>query len=238
MDIQLQKNETYKNREYSKGVELEPRVMRVREIMNSLPADLEILDVGCADGEVLRPMSAKFKLHGLDFSDSFVEQAREIGIQAQRCDFAKEKFPHENESFDTVFTGETIEHLIDTDLFLSEINRVLRGNGLLVMTVPNVRTWLSIAMMMIGGLPPRFSARYRSPHYRDFTLRTVKLALENNGFVLEKAEGTSFYIPGVGETMKWLAKYFPSWTGQMILMARKVRTTEYDSTKAIEVNLY
>lgn len=236
MDIQRNKNENYKGRSYSKDVHLENRVKIVRRIFSKL-APSRVLDVACADGEILREFTAHHEIYGLDFTKVFVEEAKKVGIKAFQCDFSKEPFPFEEKFFDVVFSGETIEHIIDTDLFLSQINRVLKDEGRLIMTVPNIRTPVSFLMMLMG-LPPQFSARYRSPHYRDFTLKTLKLALHNNGFEIEKACGASVYVPGVGETLGPLARFFPGWSSQMVLIASKKRQAVYNPEDSISVSLY
>ena len=49
-----------------------------------------------------------------------------------------ERFPFNNNEFDSVVTNQVFEHVFDPDNFLSEINRVLRGGGMLLLTVPFV----------------------------------------------------------------------------------------------------
>ncbi len=94
--------------------------------------------------------------------------------------------PFKTETIDLVIASEVLEHILNTDLLLFEINRVLKNNGILVVTVPNVNYLLSYVMMLFFDLPPYRSARYRSPYVRDFTKKIIKIALENNGFKVVK----------------------------------------------------
>ena len=50
--------------------------------------------------------------------------------------FDGESLPFENEEFDVVFSTEVMEHVPNPEKFLSEINRVLKPNGIAVLTVP------------------------------------------------------------------------------------------------------
>lgn len=50
-----------------------------------------------------------------------------------------ERLPFENESFDLVFSEYVFEHLLQPDLALGEINRVLKPGGSFVVLVPNPR---------------------------------------------------------------------------------------------------
>src|SRR3989339_748075 len=48
------------------------------------------------------------------------------------------KFPFNNNEFDSVVTNQVFEHVFYPDGFLFEINRVLKKDGILLMTVPFV----------------------------------------------------------------------------------------------------
>ena len=48
------------------------------------------------------------------------------------------RFPISDGEFDAVLTSEVLEHVFNPDEFLSEINRVLRDGGVLLLTVPFV----------------------------------------------------------------------------------------------------
>ena len=64
--------------------------------------------------------------------------------------------PFDDGSFDLVLCAETIEHVRDVQLLLSEIRRVLRPGGTLALTTP--------AHLPLGGRPDPLS-----PHLRFFT---------------------------------------------------------------------
>jgi SAM-dependent methyltransferase len=159
-------------------------------------------------------------------------------VQAQVCDLEANQLPFDKESMDVVFTGETIEHQVDTDWFLANINRVLKPGGFLVMTFPNVRTITGIAMMLLADLPPMFSARYRSGHFRDFTLRTMKIALEKNGFEIVAAKGSDMYFPGLGYRFSGLASLLPSWSSNIVVKAVKRRTAQYRPEDVAQTEIY
>lgn len=64
----------------------------------------------------------------------------------------EQKFPFENESFDVVLFCEVLEHLLmDPLACLREISRVLKPNGRLILTTPNVARLENIARMIQGS---------------------------------------------------------------------------------------
>jgi SAM-dependent methyltransferase len=88
--------------------------------------------------------------------------------------------PFGDGEFDLVLCAETIEHVRDVQLLLSEIRRVLRPGGTLALTTP--------ANLPVGRRPNPLS-----PHLRFFTRRTLRTLLGELGFdvrSLERRAGT------------------------------------------------
>ena len=48
-------------------------------------------------------------------------------------------FPFQEDTFDTVLSNQVLEHVFNPDEFLSEVHRVLKSQGILLLTVPFVR---------------------------------------------------------------------------------------------------
>jgi SAM-dependent methyltransferase len=210
-----------------------PRIDKVREFFASFPGRLKVLDIGCANGAILRPLGQQHELHGVDLSPALVKLANENGIKALLHDIESGPLPYPDKTFDAIFCGETIEHQVDTDWLMSELNRVLKPGGRLVLTFPNIRTLLSLAMMALFDLPPMYAARYRAPHYRDFTLRTIKIVLRNHGFRYERAVGSAFFLPRLGEFCSGLATLFPSWAHTVVVLATKQNDSIYSPQDTI-----
>ncbi len=203
-----------------------PRVEKVRRIFAESKAK-SILDIGCANAGILKSLASTRELHGVDISEALVKMANANGMKALLHDVESGSLPYPKDTFDAVFCGETIEHQVDTDWLLSEINRVLKPGGVVVLTFPNVRTVLGILMLTFFNIPPMYAARYRASHVRDFTLKTVKMALEKNGFAFERAVGTAFYFPKIGEFGQGIAEWFPGWSHTTIVMAAKKTDAVY-----------
>jgi 2-polyprenyl-3-methyl-5-hydroxy-6-metoxy-1,4-benzoquinol methylase len=210
------------------------RVRRAQEMVATLHDGARVLDVGCSDGAIMAPFVGRFEVHGVDASEALVAAAQAKGIRARVCDV--EELPYGDGEFDAIFAGEVIEHQLSTDRFLTECNRVLKQGGLTILTIPNIRTPVSLAMMLYG-LPPLGSARYRSPHVRDFTAKTARIALANNGFRVESLTGSAFTIPPFGQRLSMLAALLPTWSDNLIIKAVKVRDVVYHKENDVEVSL-
>lgn len=112
------------------------RIKLIRRFAMALPPG-KLVDLGCSDGSVIAPLNARHSLHGVDISKKCVAEARKSGIDAIQGDVESD-LPYEDGSFDIVVSAEIIEHIVRTDAFLHEINRITRKDGHVIITTPNV----------------------------------------------------------------------------------------------------
>jgi 2-polyprenyl-3-methyl-5-hydroxy-6-metoxy-1,4-benzoquinol methylase len=102
----------------------------------------DVLEIGCGRGAMARylaELGARSVTAG-DFSDSAIRQTREhlaglANADASVQDIQQIGFP--SASFDTVVSFETIEHVPEPRRAVTELARVLRPGGTLVLTTPN-----------------------------------------------------------------------------------------------------
>jgi ubiquinone/menaquinone biosynthesis C-methylase UbiE len=128
------------------------------------------LDLGCGDGRLTVALSAA-SLVGADVSAVALARARKLGIETVELTSGA-PLPFPDGSFELVLCSETIEHVQDVQLFLSEIRRVLRPRGRLALTTPAHGSFMR-------------SPDPLSPHIRFFTRRSLRRLLEEMGFSLE-----------------------------------------------------
>jgi ubiquinone/menaquinone biosynthesis C-methylase UbiE len=118
------------------------------------------------------------KLTGVDASAVALERARRRLSNAELVQIQPdEPLPFADNEFDLVTCIETLEHVRDVQLALSEIRRVLRPGGRLALTTPASARW----RVLFRGVEHPFS-----PHIRAFTRRSLRTTHETMGFhVLE-----------------------------------------------------
>lgn len=98
------------------------------------------LDAGCAKGFLLKIASRHgWKPHGFDVSAYAVGEARKNCPDAHLFVLnAEGRLPFEDGFFEVITALELIEHLKAPENFLGEAYRILKPNGLLFITTPNV----------------------------------------------------------------------------------------------------
>ncbi|MBZ5620162.1 MAG: methyltransferase domain-containing protein [Acidobacteriia bacterium] len=116
-------------------------------------------------------------------------------------DAEKDTFPYPDEWFSTVLCCELVEHLFEDPMHLmSEVNRILKPSGHLVLTTPNVAALRGISAILQGYHPGFFHAYIRpaesgevdARHNREYTAREIHRLLENSGFEVARLETGEF----------------------------------------------
>ena len=121
---------------------------------------------------------------------SLGEESREIST-LYYTNFEENKFPAADETYDIILCTEVIEHMEQDPMFLfSEVNRLLKTNGLLLVTTPNIHSSRNITKML-SGADPYFYMQYRSSGSRDrhnyeYSVLTLSNVVSSAGFNVEK----------------------------------------------------
>lgn len=137
-----------------------------------------LLDIGCATGNILVLARAHgWNAVGLEISDWSAEQARSKGFTVHSVTLEQSGIV--DDSFDVITMFDVLEHVPDPVGTLREVLRVLKPGGQLILQTPNV-----------GGVDVRFVHGIDSivlqphAHLVLFTKRTLRMALEQSGFVV------------------------------------------------------
>jgi len=220
-------NKTFNSIRYADDFEMNSiekiRMKKVLELIGSKSS--KILDLGCGDGFIMEIFKKNgHKVEGIEIAKNAIMKARKKGFKVYDLSLI-EKWSHEiDQKFDVVFCGEIIEHVFDTDLFLQEVRKVLKSNGSIIMTTPNIAS-LARRLMLLLGISPHTETtarKYDAGHIRYFTRSTLRKLLEENDFknifmassVVNFANNGTFFST-------FIAKLFPSFGNNTVLRAKK-----------------
>jgi SAM-dependent methyltransferase len=122
------------------------------------------------------------------------------------------RLPFADRTFDLVHTNQLIEHVRDTDGFVSEIRRVLKPGGMACISTNNLASWHNIASLVLGyqPFPMHVSDRliignplnpeHGSPHVdagrvhvRLFTARALSELCAHHGIALLRMRTVGYY---------------------------------------------
>ena len=152
-----------------------------------------ILDVGCGTGANLLMLSKYGDAEGVDISEDALAFCRERGLDKVKLG-AGEELPYEDGTFDLVTAFDVVEHMDDDLAGLSEMRRVLRPGGRVLLFVPT--------FMFLWGLQDDVSN-----HRRRYRLSELRRVLEQAGFEIERTTyaNITFFLPilVIRQLMQW-----------------------------------
>ena len=194
-----------------------PRIEKVVSVLSKRPPG-RLLDVGySADGFADQLVLRGWDCTGLDLNDR-----KHPRIKTIQCDL-NEGFPVQDAAYDVVTAGEIIEHMIDEGAFLRECFRVLRPDGKLVLTTPNLSFLVNRFLVLIGKTPKFVHEAY---HYHFHTKQTLLELVESQGFQVENVVASHVLYSRRLHTTGWIferiADWFPTFGAHLILFARRL----------------
>lgn len=125
-----------------------------KNILDAVPrkTDGRLLDLGCDDGAWTMRLAERMgtrDVHGIEIVESRAAQARARGVEVTVANL-NEPLPFPSGSFDLVHANQVIEHVSDVDVFTSEIVRVLRPGGAVVISTENGSSWHNVGAAALG----------------------------------------------------------------------------------------
>jgi 2-polyprenyl-3-methyl-5-hydroxy-6-metoxy-1,4-benzoquinol methylase len=157
-----------------------------------------VLDIGCSSGYLARPLVQRGCIViGIEQDAEAAEAAREVCAEVLVGDAETMELPLDQGSFDVLLCGDLIEHLRDPERFLARIRPLLRPEGRLVLTTPNVANWSVRLGLLVGRW--RYTERgiLDRTHLQLFTRSTLVEMLSGAGYRLLELDYT-VPVPGIG----------------------------------------
>lgn len=166
---------------------------RVEKASRFVIKNEKLLDVGCGDGIIHYFVKDKVKnIYGIDNSKIDLVKAKKRGMIVQSTNLDEGKFPFESGFFNFVTCLDVVEHVKDPRILIKEIYRVLKEDGILILSTPNVRFSDHLFKLIFRGIFPKTSeddSLYDGGHIHFFTFKDIRILLTEIGFRSLKEEG-------------------------------------------------
>lgn len=175
----------------------------------------EILDLGCNEAILSDFLDEKHKpnYEGMDADLEAINKAKKNGKKVRQLDLNKQKIPLKNNSKETVFALDILEHLIEPENALKEIHRVLKKGGNVIISIPHDYYLVNFLRMFLLDKPIIFesSALKKGTHIHFLTLKMSR-NLVSKYFQIKKTGyfGSNVSVPFLSQKMKnMFANLFP-----------------------------
>lgn len=182
-------------------------ILEIEMMLRNCKEKGRILDVGGGMGVnflCLKKLNKDLELHLIDKFDEYTVEnqmgskdiglrlLRDIGISTVVRDFwEQEVLPYESNSFDLITAFDVIEHFPEPPFkLLGEIKRILKRDGILIGSVPNLLSTARRMRFLLGRHPYMHFDEWISDkyygHYRECTRKEWKTIIELSGFMQTK----------------------------------------------------
>ena len=200
----------------TKAVESTLRVQREwhREKLENVISKLnfegkKILDLACGSGGITRYLKKTVpsaNIYAVDFNVNAISYAKKKDRAIKGLKYFvgdAQKIPFRSNFFDVVIGLDMLDHLPDYRTSLSEINRVLKKNGEIVLTVENHHSLWPLVEFFWDHFG--YSRDYSHVHVVHFTPKMFREVIENSGFFIK-----NFYtIHNINTFFNLISDHYP-----------------------------
>ena len=152
------------------------RIIRSELDRLPLPPHASVLDAGCGSGRTLIELAVYGDVQGIELDPGAAEVARGRGVGEVRIG-RLEELPWDADTFDLITCLDVIEHTPDDRATLTELRRVARPGGWLLVTVPAYQALWS-------------QHDEDNHHFRRYSRRMLQTAVQDSGWIMRRL--TSF----------------------------------------------
>lgn len=183
------------------------------------PGD-KILDVGCGD------MLLSTKLPDREWLGLDINVSRARG-KALVFDAMKPPYPVEAGSFDAVVSSEFLEHIWDMRVVHNEVHRVLKPNGLYLISTPNFN-WIENILSRHSMIVYDPERPWTMEHIRHYTPEVHEKHLKDAGFVLEDWTGLDAHYGSFFQGARRALKF---------ILTKECKAEQYQDDARIDIAL-
>ncbi len=232
----------FKNQEkYSKQAKdfFEDRYSKVISLIPQVKSNAVGLEIGLCSGvlafSIKRCLNLE-RLYSLEhpgtvklYKPKFLNKVKEENIVCTSVDLRKGKLPWKSNFLDFIIFSEVMEHLVPSDIpyILREFKRVLKKDGFLLITTPNIASLVKRLNLLKGKNPVEFDLTIHDGgtfgHIREYSIEELINILNNQNFSILKK---GYFEIDINRNIftkieNYISKAFPFFSNNLKIVAKK-----------------
>jgi len=154
-------------------------------IVEACPKGTDVLDVGCASGYLGEELKRRgCRMWGVD-SDRFALDNIPDGVYEEVLELdlnlISDAGPFAARLFDVVIAADVLEHLLEPERVLRSLSNLLRPNGVLIVSLPNVANFSVRVPLLFGRFDYTDVGILDRTHLHLFTFKSAAQLVANSG---------------------------------------------------------
>ena len=194
----------------------------------------DVLDIGCSSGYFAKLLSGHdCNVTGIDVNPDVTEKAAKYctKVHTADLDFTPLAEVVEGKTFDVIVFGDILEHLRNPAAVLDEARRLLRPDGYVVASIPNIAHGAIRLALLKGNFDYQEMGILDETHLRFFTLKTTEELFVEAGYEIRTIDRTKvdvFDNASEGSAVPAISRdEFPEATVEQILSDPESSTLQY-----------
>lgn len=224
----------YGTDKHEKDPYIRRRYEKYTQLLNPcIKPGMKILDVGGYRGQLLQYLPEGVDYWVADFDLAALEEVKQRGGKAKFVDLHQAKLPFADQSFDVLACTEVLEHLLDPKALMTEFQRILKRDGVVLISLPNECSLYHRLIALLGlGID-----MYAFELYKHLHLPTIKQSeqfvsnyfkiIDRDYYVIPSCRGSRLEKLGLllcllpDASWELLAKIFPSFIARGVIFLGK-----------------
>jgi 2-polyprenyl-3-methyl-5-hydroxy-6-metoxy-1,4-benzoquinol methylase len=154
------------------------------------------LEIGCGSGNTLKYIKDNYQCDwacGVELVHEAAEITRSKVDLVIEGDIENIDLPIEPESLDVILCLDVLEHLMDPWKVISKLEMLLKPDGVIIVSIPNVRNFHVVFPLIFRGEWKYLDIGVLvKTHLRCFTRSTAIKLIESSGLKCDMVKGTGF----------------------------------------------
>ena len=163
------------------------------DLIPLVPEDANcILEVGCAEGMTgneLKKRPGVF-VAGIETNETAAEMARKVLDDVITGDIESMDIPYSPSVFDCIIFADVLEHLVNPLDVLKKMSKLLKKDGTVIMSIPNVQFYGVVHQLIEGNWTYQKEGILDETHLRFFTFKEIEKLVKEAGLSIQQVEET------------------------------------------------